>query len=306
MLSSVEACVTRPVVIPPAVGADNPHLNNRLDIHLGHQAPAFFTRAWTMCRCALSTGPLRWEAQPTELQIKSIVSKLPIALFDNPGCSVRIIRQTARQAASERPILPRAGRRNNVHRMKSAVEIPRTGPRNAEIWPLSVTAYHVLAEAGLLPEDTELLYGTVYRKMSKSPFHSTLAGQIADLLGPQIPRGFFLRIEQPIVTDLSEPEPDLAVIKGSRAEFVREHPRTAELVIEICVTSHDYDRSKLHAYASAGVKECWLVLGPEKQIETYRVPNNGKFQETTLLRLGEVVTSRSVPGLTVSLDTLFR
>ena len=31
-----------------------------------------------------------------------------------------------------------------------------------------------------------------------------------------------------------------------------------------------YDRSKLRACASADVKECWLVLGPEKLIEVHR------------------------------------
>jgi hypothetical protein len=46
--------------------------------------------------------------------------------------------------------------------------------RGAEVWPLSVEAYHALGEAGLMPERTELLYGFVYHKMSKSPLHSFL------------------------------------------------------------------------------------------------------------------------------------
>ena len=39
-----------------------------------------------------------------------------------------------------------------------------------------------------------------------------------------------------------------------------------------------YDRSKLRAYASAGVKECWLVLGREKQIEVNRQPCESHLQ----------------------------
>ncbi len=39
--------------------------------------------------------------------------------------------------------------------------------RGAEVWPLSVAAYHALGEAGLIPERTELLYGFVYHKRSK-------------------------------------------------------------------------------------------------------------------------------------------
>jgi hypothetical protein len=46
--------------------------------------------------------------------------------------------------------------------------------RGAEIWPLSVEAYHALGEARLIPEQTELLYGFIYQKMSKSPLHSYL------------------------------------------------------------------------------------------------------------------------------------
>jgi hypothetical protein len=41
--------------------------------------------------------------------------------------------------------------------------------KNAPLWPLSVEAYHALGEAGLIPKNTELLYGFVYNKMSKSP-----------------------------------------------------------------------------------------------------------------------------------------
>jgi Uma2 family endonuclease len=91
--------------------------------------------------------------------------------------------------------------------------------------------------------------------------------------------GFFITSEQPITCGDSEPEPDIAVIRGDE-DALTEHPTTAELVIEVCVTSHDYDRSKLRAYASAGVKEVWFVLAPEKQIEVHRTPANGTFTQT--------------------------
>jgi len=55
--------------------------------------------------------------------------------------------------------------------MKAAEALP-TPAGGAEVWPLSVEAYHVLGEARLIPERTELLYGFVYHKMSKSPLHS--------------------------------------------------------------------------------------------------------------------------------------
>jgi Uma2 family endonuclease len=177
--------------------------------------------------------------------------------------------------------------------------------RGAELWPLSVEAYHALGEAGLIPERTELLYGFVYHKMSKSPLHSFLVQLLQDLLRGLVPPGFVVRTEQPITCADSEPEPDLAVVRGQSADFRLAHPRTAELVIEICVSSTDYDRSKLRAYASAGVKECWLVLGPEKQVEVHRQPGDGRFAERTLHRPSARLTSSAVPSISVDLSKLF-
>ena len=71
------------------------------------------------------------------------------------------------------------------------------------------------------------------------------------------------------------------------------------------MSSHEYDRSKLRAYASAGVKEYWLVLGPEKQIEIYRQPQGEQFVEHAVHGPGGTLTSAAVPGVTVELDRLF-
>jgi Uma2 family endonuclease len=79
-------------------------------------------------------------------------------------------------------------------------------------------------------------------------------------------------------------------------------------VIEICicVSSHDYDRSKFRAYyAVAGVKECWLVLAPEKQIEVHRQPQGEQFAERALHGPGGSLNSTAIPSFTVELDRLF-
>ncbi len=187
--------------------------------------------------------------------------------------------------------------------MKAAEALPAP-VRGAEVWPLSVEAYHALGEARLIPERTELLYGFVYHKMSKSPLHTFLMVRLLRLLQAALPPGLHLRPEQPLTCVDSEPEPDLAVVPGAEEDFRLEHPHTAELVIEVCVSSAEYDRSKLRAYASAGVKECWLVLGREKQIEVHRQPGEGRFAERTLHRPGARLTSTAIPSFTVDLRTL--
>jgi len=180
---------------------------------------------------------------------------------------------------------------------------PRGGEPKA--WPVDIKAYHALGELGLIPEKTELLYGQIFQKMSKSPLHSYLSEVLEDLLRGVVPAGCHVRGEEPLTIGDSEPEPDLAVVRGRREDFRQAHPTTAELVIEICVSSHEFDRSKLRAYASAGVKECWLVLAPEKQIEVYRRLEGERYAEKYILGPGGTVTSTSVPNFTLDLASLF-
>jgi Uma2 family endonuclease len=189
--------------------------------------------------------------------------------------------------------------------MTNPVESPPVPLPGAPLWPLSVAAYRVLGESGLIPKNTELLYGFVYTKMSKSPFRSFLLQFLLEALIRVLPAGRLLRTEQPIMCGDSEPEPDLAVVAGCNKDFRQDHPHSAELVIEVCITSHDYDRSKLRAYATAGVKECWLVLGPEKQIEVYRLPKEGQFSEHSIHGPGGTLTSAALPEFTLSLDAFF-
>jgi Uma2 family endonuclease len=112
-------------------------------------------------------------------------------------------------------------------------------------------------------------------------------------------------VEQPVTCRDSEPEPDLAVVRGGKRDYRQEHPHTAELVIEVCVSSHDYDRSKLRAYAGAGVKEVWLVLAPEKQIEVHRQPMGEQFRQRILHGPGGRLASVAVAGFEIDLDDMF-
>lgn len=184
-------------------------------------------------------------------------------------------------------------------------EFLQTPVREPRIWPTSVAAYHARGELGLIPEKTELLYGQVFHKMPKSPLHRFLSQRQLRLLQRAQPQDCFIWQEQPITCENSELEPDLSVIRGSEDDFRTKHPRTAELVIEVCVISHEYDRSKLRAYAGAGVKECWLVLVPEKQIEVKLQPNGTQFAERAVHGPNGRLSSSAVPGFTVDLPVLF-
>jgi Uma2 family endonuclease len=162
--------------------------------------------------------------------------------------------------------------------------------------PLSVEAYHALGESGLIPEETELLYGFVFNKMSKSPFHSYLCQLIADMLRGLLSPGWLLRIEQPITCKNSEPEPDISVVQGSASDFRSQHPKTADLVIEIAVTTGEYDRDKEAIYAAAGVKEFWILVVPEQKIEVFRDPQGSAYRTKFAVSGDQEVSALAVPS----------
>jgi len=189
--------------------------------------------------------------------------------------------------------------------MIDAVKSSPAPLRGAQLWPLSVAGYRALGELGLIPKNTELLYGLVYAKRSKSPFHSFLVMRLLRLLRAVVPPTHLLRSEQPIACGDSEPEPDVSIVRGVETDFLADHPQTAELVIEICITSHDYDRSKLRAYATAGVKECWLILVPEKIIEAYRQPTDGRYCEQSQHGPSGTLVSTALPEFALALEAFF-
>jgi len=83
------------------------------------------------------------------------------------------------------------------------------------------------------------------------------------------------------------------------------HPTSAELVVEVAVTSAALDRANASLYAEAGVKEYWIVLGAERQVEVYRRPEAGRYQEACLCGRNDVLECTSVPGLRINLSDLF-
>jgi Uma2 family endonuclease len=103
----------------------------------------------------------------------------------------------------------------------------------------------------------------------------------------------------------SEPLPDLAVIAGKSADFDDRHPSTAELVVEVAVTTVEADREKAAIYAEAGVKEYWIVLPAEQQVEVYRGPSGGHYRDRGVFRQGEEIVCVPLPAIRVSLATLF-
>ena len=186
--------------------------------------------------------------------------------------------------------------------MSAILELPEVRQRVSR---LSVGEYHQLGEFNENGKRTELIRGIVLEKKSKSPRHSALSTQLYKRILLALPDGYTARKEEPLTLADSEPEPDISVIRGGDADFAAGHPTTAELVLEVAVSSAALDREIASLYAGAGVKEYWIVLGSERRVEVYRRPENGAYTEKSISEAGDKLVCESVPGVIVALDELF-
>ena len=182
------------------------------------------------------------------------------------------------------------------------LEIPEFRRR---VSPVTVEQYHQFPEFNENGRRTELIRGIVIEKMSKSPLHCTILRQLSELLRAALPANFVLFQQDPLTLADSEPEPDIAVVRGTVRDFFSHHPTTAALVIEIAVTSATEDRALAALYAEAGVEEYWIVLPRERQIEVHRQPGDGTYAERTVIEGDAILACASVPGVRLALRELF-
>ena len=152
---------------------------------------------------------------------------------------------------------------------------------------------------------TELIRGIIVNKMSKSPLHSTITTRLYIFLLRVLRPEFVVRQEQPLRFMDSMPEPDISVMRGSLDNFGTRHPATAELVVEVAVSSVAPDRENASLYAEAGVAEYWIVLGEVGQVEVYRRPVEGVYRERRVYERGEVIEGVTVMEQAIPVETLF-
>lgn len=120
-----------------------------------------------------------------------------------------------------------------------------------------------MAELGVLAEDdrVELLEGVITPKMTHNPPHDSVVALLEHAIRPLLPAGWSLRIQSSVTTADSEPEPDVAIVRGGPREFMQRHPGGADVacVVEASEASLERDRTKRRLYARAAVPIYWIV-----------------------------------------------
>jgi Uma2 family endonuclease len=176
----------------------------------------------------------------------------------------------------------------------------------------SVAEYHKLIEIGILTEDDnlELLDGYLVHKISRNPPHDAAIQKIQKRLFRVLLPDWDLRIQSAVTLRRSEPEPDLAVVRGDETRYLTNHPGSADLglVIEVADSTLDGDRiDKGRIYAEAGIACYWIVNLVDRQIEVYTLPSGAnaapEFAQRQDYQMGDdvalVLDARNVASIPV-------
>jgi Uma2 family endonuclease len=170
--------------------------------------------------------------------------------------------------------------------------------------------YFRLVTTGVLrPEDrVELLEGVVVAMAPQSPRHATAVRQISEALGKAVAGQAIVSTQLPLIAGKrSVPQPDVAVLPGSHADYLAEHPHEALLVVEVAESSLAQDRiTKTAMYARAGVPEYWIVNLRDDCVEVRREPEPDarRYGSVRIARRGERIELVGLPGVSVAVDDL--
>lgn len=141
----------------------------------------------------------------------------------------------------------------------------------------TVDEYHLMIRAGMFADDEryELLEGWVVPKMTRNAQHDGTIELVNAAWESVLPDGWRTRVQLGITMADSEPEPDVAVVRGTVRTHLARHPVPSEiaLVIEVADSSLSHDRNfKGRIYARAALAEYWIVNLVDPQVEVYTDP----------------------------------
>jgi Uma2 family endonuclease len=182
--------------------------------------------------------------------------------------------------------------------------------RTPPLHRITVDEYERIIASGSLedPSRVELIDGYMVDKMGKNAEHSYATKESLKALNNRLPAGWTWRQEQPVrIPDFDEPEPDVAIIRGSDADYRHRIPTADDvaLLVEVSETTLSQDRGKKRtAYARAGIPVYWIVNLVDRQVEVYTRPAKaGRYRSRKDYKPGQqipvVIAGQQLPPIPV-------
>ena len=177
------------------------------------------------------------------------------------------------------------------------------------------TEYERLVDNGIFVpgERIELIDGLLVVAEPQSSLHFAAVRLVERALARAFGEGWDVRAQGPIaLDDTSEPEPDVAVVRGELRDYLDAHPADPVLVVEVSLTSLEFDRvHKSSLYARAGRPEYWIVNLVDRVVEIRRAPAPAAstpygwdYTTVEILSPGEDARPLAAPGTQITVPDL--
>ncbi len=179
-------------------------------------------------------------------------------------------------------------------------------PNTLKYW--TANEYRQMSELGILDANdrTELIEGQILVMAAKGTPHvlglRLLAVALDTLLENQ---PFFVSTQDPIqLNDFSEPEPDLAIVRGTALDYADRHPDSNDLVlvVEVADSTLKYDcEVKDKLYAQSGIEDYWVLDVKDRKLHIFRNPTATGYTSHLILTPPNSIAPLAFPDRSVSL-----
>jgi len=177
--------------------------------------------------------------------------------------------------------------------------------------PISAEEYLRMGEAGVFAPDArlELIEGEIIEMAPIGSPHAGCVNKLTRLFVRRAGEAAVVAVQNPvIISNLSVPQPDLALLRSRADDYASSHPRTSDvlLVVEVADTTLAFDLGrKASLYARCGIAELWVVDVNARAIHVFREPGKNGYAETTCVRPGQGVACAALPAIQVEVGALF-
>lgn len=155
----------------------------------------------------------------------------------------------------------------------------------------------------------ELLGGVIYEPLRMSDARWCVLNHLRTMLVRLSGDGWFVTSRCPIVLGrYSEPEPDIALVRGKILDYRTGRPRGSDtpVVVEVSDETLRFDRGRrLRVYAQGGLAEYWIVNVVDHTVEVRTEPRRkdgdlkARYAGLRVYRGDEIVPLR-VDGVTIA------
>lgn len=174
----------------------------------------------------------------------------------------------------------------------------------------TISQYHQMSEAGILSENdkVELINGEIIEMSPIGRRHTACVNRLNSVFSELLGKKVIVAVQNPILlNNLSEPEPDIALLKPRTDFYESGHPQPQDifLLIEVADSSIEYDRDvKIPLYASSGITQVWLVDIYQQVIIVYRYPSENGYRDIQTLSRGEKLSISAFPENNLFVDDI--